>query len=260
MATSPFVSKSAPDSFIANNGRPCSDLSVGVESFKRRKEMSMSDKVRHYADEEIDVSYDARRCIHVAECLRRLPAVFDTARRPWILPTGASADAIAAVIAKCPSGALHFTRRDGGAAETPPEHNAITPMPRAALYIRGRVRLRSADGSLIVEDMRLSLCRCGQSRNKPFCDNSHRAARFDDPGAVPDGGAPSETDDGLEITASANGPLLVQGAFNLRAADGQGQYQAAYAELCRCGASGNKPFCDGTHELIGFRSEETGDD
>jgi CDGSH-type Zn-finger protein len=196
----------------------------------------------------------------VAECLRSLPAVSNTARRPWILPTGAGADAIATVIAKCPSGALHFTRRDGGAAETPPEHNAIVPMPGAALYIRGRVQLRSADGSLIVEEIRLALCRCGQSRNKPFCDNSHRGARFDDPGAVADGGAPVETNNGLTITASANGPLLAQGAFILRAADGQGQYQGANAELCRCGASGAKPFCDGTHELIGFRSEETGDD
>jgi CDGSH-type Zn-finger protein/uncharacterized Fe-S cluster protein YjdI len=222
--------------------------------------MSMNDKVRHYADEEIDISYDARRCIHAAECLRGLPAVFDTARRPWVLPAGAGADAIAAVIAKCPSGALRFTRRDGGAAETPPEHNTIVPMPGAALYIRGRVQLRSADDGLIVEDMRLALCRCGQSHNKPFCDNSHRDARFDDPGAVADGGAPAEINDGLTVTASANGPLLAQGAFNLRAADGQGQYQGSYAELCRCGASGDKPFCDGTHELIGFRSEEAGDD
>src|SRR5262245_32510384 len=142
--------------------------------------MSMSDKVRHYADEEIDISYDAQRCIHAAECLRGLPAVFDTTRRPWILPTGASADAIAAVIAKCPSGALHFTRHDGGEAETPAEHTAIVPMPRGPLHVRGRVQLRSADGSVIVEDTRLTLCRCGQSQNKPFCDNSHRKAGFDD--------------------------------------------------------------------------------
>jgi CDGSH-type Zn-finger protein/uncharacterized Fe-S cluster protein YjdI len=221
--------------------------------------MSMSDKVRHYSDEEIDISYDARRCIHVGKCLRGLPAVFDAARRPWILPTGADADAIAAVIAKCPSGALHYIRRDGGEAETPPEQNTISPMPGSALYIRGRVQLRSADGGLIVEDLRLALCRCGQSNNKPFCDNSHRRARFDDPGAVADGGAPAETSDELTITATANGPLLVEGAFTLRAANGQGQYLAANVELCRCGGSGAKPFCDGTHELIGFRSEETGD-
>jgi uncharacterized Fe-S cluster protein YjdI/CDGSH-type Zn-finger protein len=144
----------------------------------------MSETVRHYASDAIDVTYEARRCVHAAECLRGLPAVFDTARRPWILPTGASADATAAVIARCPSGALHYTRRDGGEAEAPAESTTIVPTPGGPLYVRGRVHLRSADGRVLVEESRLALCRCGQSRNKPFCDNSHRAAGFDDPGAV----------------------------------------------------------------------------
>jgi CDGSH-type Zn-finger protein len=109
-------------------------------------------------------------------------------------------DTLAAVIAKCPSGALHFTWRDGGAAETPPEHTAIVSTPGGPLYVRGLVHLRSADGGLIVEDMRLALCRCGQSHNKRFCDHSHRDAGFDDPGAVADGGAPAETNDGLSLS------------------------------------------------------------
>jgi uncharacterized Fe-S cluster protein YjdI/CDGSH-type Zn-finger protein len=134
----------------------------------------------------IDITYDDRRCIHAAECVRSLPAVFDRARRPWIQPAGASADAIAAVIAKCPSGALHFTRHDGGNAETPPEHNSIVAMPGGPLCVRGHVQLRSADGGVIVDDMRLALCRCGQSHNKPFCDNSHLDIAFEDPGAVLD--------------------------------------------------------------------------
>jgi uncharacterized Fe-S cluster protein YjdI/CDGSH-type Zn-finger protein len=144
----------------------------------------MGDKLRYYSDDKITISYDARRCIHVGECLRGLPAVFDTARRPWILPTGADADAIASVIEKCPSGALHYTRLDGGAPESSPEPNTIVPMPRGPLVVRGHVQLRAPDGSLIVEDTRLTLCRCGQSQNKPFCDNSHLDAGFDDSGAV----------------------------------------------------------------------------
>jgi uncharacterized Fe-S cluster protein YjdI len=142
--------------------------------------MGPKDNVRHYANESIDISYDARRCIHAAECVRGLPAVFDTDRRPWILPSGASADAIAAVIERCPTGALHYTRRDGGAAESPPEQVVIAPVSGGPLYVRGLIQLRSADGSLIVEDTRLALCRCGQSQNKPFCDNSHLGTGFDD--------------------------------------------------------------------------------
>ena len=219
----------------------------------------MDNKIRHYSDEEIDISFDARRCIHAEECVHGLPVVFETARRPWVLPNAASADAIAAVITKCPSGALHYTRRDGCKAETAPEQPTIAPVADGPLYVRGCVQLRSADGNVIVDDMRLALCRCGQSRNKPFCDNSHRSSGFKDSGVVTNGGGRPETKttDVMKITASANGPLLVEGPFVLRGAGGVGRYDGAQAELCRCGGSRNKPFCDGTHQEIGFRTEET---
>jgi CDGSH-type Zn-finger protein/uncharacterized Fe-S cluster protein YjdI len=221
----------------------------------------MNETIRHYADDEIDISYDARRCIHAAECVRGLPVVFDTARRPWILPTAANSDAIAAVITRCPTGALHYTRRDGGTAEAPSEQPTIAPIADGPLYVRGCVQLRSADGNVIIEDMRLALCRCGQSHNKPFCDNSHRGSGFKDSGVVADGGvrAETETSDVLSITASANGPLLLEGPFVLQGAGGVGRYVGIDAELCRCGGSRNKPFCDGTHQKIGFRTEETTD-
>src|SRR3954471_9465727 len=125
----------------------------------------MKDNLRHYANEAIDITYDARRCIHAAECTQGLPAVFDTDRRPWILPSGASADAIAAVIERCPSGALHYTRRAGGAPEAAPAKTTIESVQGGPLYVRGLVQLRAADGSLLVEDTRMALCRCGQSQN-----------------------------------------------------------------------------------------------
>ncbi len=59
----------------------------------------MSDTVRLYLGKDIEIAYDTERCIHAAECTRGLPAVFDNSRRPWIQPDGASANAIAAVIA-----------------------------------------------------------------------------------------------------------------------------------------------------------------
>jgi uncharacterized Fe-S cluster protein YjdI/CDGSH-type Zn-finger protein len=155
--------------------------------------MEPKDSVRHYAAEDIEISYDPRRCIHAAECVSGLPAVFDATRRPWIAPAAAPADEIARVIANCPSGALHFKRRDG-----PPEIQlepiTIVPTPGGPLYVRGFVQLRSADGRSVVEDVRMALCRCGQSHNKPFCDNSHVNSGFDDPG-VPGIGRPSEGED-----------------------------------------------------------------
>jgi uncharacterized Fe-S cluster protein YjdI/CDGSH-type Zn-finger protein len=154
--------------------------------------METIDKIRHYVGKDIEVSYEARRCIHAAECVSGLPAVFDTARRPWIDPAAATADEIARVIAKCPSGALHFERRDGGPPEIPSEPATIVPTPGGPLYVRGFVQLRSADSHSVVADVRMALCRCGQSHNKPFCDNSHIDAGFDDPG-VPGIGMPAES-------------------------------------------------------------------
>jgi len=144
-----------------------------------------NDNVRHYSDDAIEITYDPHRCIHAAECTRGLPAVFDTNRRPWIMPSEANAGEIARVIARCPSGALHFKRRDGGSDETPELPTTIVPTAGGPLYVRGLVQLRSADDNAVFEDVRMALCRCGQSRNKPFCDNSHLYVGFDDPGGVP---------------------------------------------------------------------------
>lgn len=140
----------------------------------------MEQKIRYYAGQEIEISYDAGRCIHAAECLRGLPEVFDTARRPWIQPAGALPNEIAAVIDRCPSGALHYKRLDGGVAEEPDDPAAIVPTRNGPLYVRGLVQLLGADGTVLTEDTRMALCRCGASGNKPFCDNSHRKVGFTD--------------------------------------------------------------------------------
>ncbi len=153
--------------------------------------------IRHYADERIDVSYDATRCIHAAECVHGLPAVFDTARRPWILPSGADADAIAAVVAKCPTGALHATRLDGGPAEDVPSENVDRPdAQRPALRSRpasrcdagsrrdarrragGAVPLRSVAEQAVLRQQpsRRRVSRCGRDRGCERDGESRRRA------------------------------------------------------------------------------------
>ena len=65
-----------------------------------------------YHGEEVDVSFDPEVCIHATKCVRGLPAVFDTARRPWITPDGAPTDAVVAQVTRCPSGALQYERHE----------------------------------------------------------------------------------------------------------------------------------------------------
>jgi uncharacterized Fe-S cluster protein YjdI len=69
--------------------------------------------VKRYEGKHIEVTYDTARCLHAAECVRGMPAVFDTAKRPWIDPDSADAEALAAVIRRCPTGALHYTLAEG---------------------------------------------------------------------------------------------------------------------------------------------------
>ena len=66
------------------------------------------------------------------------------------------------------------------------------------------------------------------------------------------GAEPPKRDQPLELRASAKGPLLVSGGVRVLAADGTVLYEGERAALCRCGQSGNKPFCDGTHKKVGF--------
>jgi CDGSH-type Zn-finger protein/uncharacterized Fe-S cluster protein YjdI len=209
--------------------------------------------VKRYTSEAVDVTFDGARCIHAAECVRGLPAVFDTQKWPWIDPTQAGADAIVEVVLRCPSGALHFERKDGGTAEAAPAQNRVLLRSNGPLYVRGDVRLNTAEGQLLLHDTRMALCRCGQSKHKPFCDNAHLAVQFSDPGAV----APSdvtivEAGGELVITLRVDGPLKLQGPFTLVSGDGASEHHASDAALCRCGASANKPFCDASHKRIGF--------
>ena len=134
---------------------------------------------REYRNERIAVRWEAPLCIHSRHCVVGAPEVFDPDARPWIDLDGADPDKLASVIARCPTGALHFERLDGGANETPDDPPTVRTLRDGPLYLRGEIQILDADGELIRRDTRLALCRCGHSDNKPFCDNSHLEAEFE---------------------------------------------------------------------------------
>ena len=134
-----------------------------------------------YRGRDIEVSFDLDICIHVGECLRGQPRVFELKRRPWTLPDMAPADEVAAVVRRCPSGALLYHRHDGGPDEEPDAPATLTPIRNGPLLVTGNIEVRHEDGT--VETLpRATLCRCGQSEHKPFCDNQHLAVNFRAPG------------------------------------------------------------------------------
>ncbi|PTA68769.1 (4Fe-4S)-binding protein [Deinococcus arcticus] len=123
-----------------------------------------------YVAPGITVYYDARRCVHVANCVRGLPEVFRPGERPWIQAAQAGALAVAAVVRTCPTGALHYAL-DSEGPEAPQAPTTVTPLPDGPLVLRGNLILQTPGGE--VRDVRAALCRCGQSGNKPYCDGTH---------------------------------------------------------------------------------------
>ncbi|GAA3133759.1 (4Fe-4S)-binding protein [Streptomyces rectiviolaceus] len=123
-----------------------------------------------YRGRRITVTFDGRRCLHAAECVRGLPQVFDTGRRPWISPDAASADEVAAVVRRCPSGALQYETADG-ATEQPDAPTTVERGGDGTLVLRGDLRITGADGAA-VRETRVMLCGCGASGNQPYCDHA----------------------------------------------------------------------------------------
>jgi uncharacterized Fe-S cluster protein YjdI len=130
---------------------------------------------REYATEEIVVEWHPALCFHSQNCVRALPAVFDSSRRPWIDVDAATVDEIEEAVEGCPSSALRLRRLRGEARPVPPELE-VTPSPNGPLLVRGRLRVRLPDGTS--EELTRAFCRCGQSGNKPFCDGTHREIGF----------------------------------------------------------------------------------
>jgi len=211
-----------------------------------------------YRGQDILVTWESERCIHVAECLRGLPQVFDTGARPWVQPDRAAAQAVAEVVERCPSGALHYERRDGGPSEEPVARNVIRLSSDGPLYVSGDIEIVTPQGTVLLNDTRVALCRCGASQNKPFCDNMHWEVGFEAAGAL--GRDEAEEDPALasasrlRILTTENGPLELAGPFVIASEDGETAYAGNRAWLCRCGGSGNKPFCDETHRKNDFRT------
>ncbi|HWH81614.1 MAG TPA: ferritin-like domain-containing protein [Burkholderiaceae bacterium] len=203
---------------------------------------------------DVLLRFDTQRCIHARRCVLGEPEVF-LANTPgeWLHPDAATPERIAIVAAQCPSGAVTYERLDGGANEQAPRVNVVRVRENGPLAVLAEMQIAGQEGRP-GSTLRATLCRCGASSNKPFCDGSHTAAGFiasGEPKTIES--QPLAARAGvLAITPTRNGPLEVKG--NLEVCSGTGRTVDRVTEtfLCRCGHSQNKPFCDGSHGRAGF--------
>ena len=215
----------------------------------------MKSRIYTFESDDIVVRWDYVRCIHVEACIDTLPSVFYRDDRPWINPAYGSADDIVRACEACPTGALHYERKDGGAPEATPPLNTITVSADGPLFVRGDLNITDEDGKPILRETRAALCRCGHSRNKPLCDDRHREVAFSADSALTP--AALERDDGdtpesgaLNIRAANPGPLMIRGSAQLSGDSDNSCCHVRVGALCCCGKSKNKPFCDGSHSAL----------
>ncbi len=211
---------------------------------------TVSDGVEHVEGRHLTLHFDAMRCIHSRHCVLGQPQVFKAnVEGPWIDPDAAPTEVMVTVAHMCPSGAIRYTRKDGGDEEAKPPVNLVQLRENGPLGFRGELKL---NGNAI--GMRATLCRCGASSNKPYCDGSHNKIAFlasGEPATRPS--EPLENRDGVvDVRTEPNGPLSVRGNIEMCAGTGRTIDRVSRARLCRCGQSANKPFCDNSHERVGF--------
>jgi CDGSH-type Zn-finger protein len=153
-----------------------SHIRIGF-SGDRRADRS-PDGVVDYCGASVVVHFNRLQCSASERCAKALPQVFCEGRKPWIQPDQADAQAIIDVVRRCPSGALRYTWQEQSGP-----NDANPPSIRIARHGPYEVQGFDLDVDTWCEGAsreRFTLCRCGGSKNKPFCDGTHRVIGFQD--------------------------------------------------------------------------------
>jgi len=211
--------------------------------------MSEAEVVR---GKRVKLIFEGERCIHARQCVLSRPDVFvPNVQGEWIHPDEATPEELAALAQSCPSGAITYERLDGGPNEAPPRVNLARVRENGPIALHGELAIAGE-----APRFRATLCRCGASQHKPYCDGSHTAAGFAASGEPPaqDSAPLAQRDGALTVTPVEHGPLLVTGNLEIVSGTGRTINRVRKTALCRCGQSANKPYCDGTHSHVGFRS------
>ncbi len=134
-------------------------------------------ETRSYTGAGITILDNRSICAHAGHCTDHSPDVFRMKAKPWIAPDGDDAAHIAETIRMCPSGAL-AVQVDGVRQEPTGRAPAIRIGKDGPYEVVGGPPL--AGEAQPVSPEHYTLCRCGQSKNKPFCDGTHWTVDFKD--------------------------------------------------------------------------------
>jgi CDGSH-type Zn-finger protein len=135
-----------------------------------------ADRVEQYAGTAITIHDNRSVCAHAGYCTDGLPGVFRYGSEPWIDPAGGLPQQVLELVRRCPSGALSYGI-DGAAPKAEEWKPSVTVTKDGPYAVLG-IELADVPFAQGVPRNRYTLCRCGASKNKPFCDGSHWDAAF----------------------------------------------------------------------------------
>jgi CDGSH-type Zn-finger protein len=138
-----------------------------------------ADRRDDYRGRRITIHDNRAICAHAGHCTDGLGAVFKYGSEPWIDPDGAAIDAVIDTIRRCPSGALSYSL-DEVEQQGPAGQPAITVTKDGPYAVVGGVGLTGQRWGQGASMEHYTLCRCGATKNKPFCDGSHWSIEFKD--------------------------------------------------------------------------------
>jgi CDGSH-type Zn-finger protein len=167
--------------------KPLCDGSHSESGFTDLKDPKrVPDRLDTYPGQRIVVTDNRGTCAHSGFCTDSLPGAFHASGDPFVTPTGAREDEIIRAVRACPSGALGYALAEGDSLPDQVREAAIEVSRDGPYRVTGSVPLLDGEGRPVPRNQgasmeHYSLCRCGQSRNKPFCSGMHWYIGFVDP-------------------------------------------------------------------------------
>jgi CDGSH-type Zn-finger protein len=163
-----------------SNDKPFCDGSherVGFDGTETAHLSSIAERRYEFPAGEGTISFDLETCEHAGYCGDRFTNWRRLAREA---DDPAVRERLMQMVRLCPSGALEMRPEAGGEQLEPALPVSIGVVRNGPLWVRGRIPVTGADGETYEVRNRVTLCRCGHSETKPFCDGSHKHAGFTD--------------------------------------------------------------------------------
>lgn len=150
---------------------------IGFEGDEDADTSLIADRAKTFTGQKLIVKDDHSLCVHSGFCGNRITNLWkmlkdedDSLTRMQIM----------SMIEKCPSGTLAYALESDGEIVEPDLPSEITVIPDGPLWVSGGIPVERRDGQRVESRNRITLCRCGESKNRPFCDGTHKDVGFTD--------------------------------------------------------------------------------